>query len=296
MSTTEEDNKYDSLKAKLKGLPKVKAKSDFEAKLFARIREVERDKSVQESYRAPVKENKLFGWLDGLFRPSFIPAIGLTVVLLIAITVYFGYFAKSKNSAGEQNTFTSAPYQKEGEFVIYIKADKEYPKNEIASIDANDNLTTGTAPKSDATLKPMQTPSSDFNSSPQPERPDFRHDKVSEEQKYEMQRSLDREPLKMDESKSEDRKEFKTEKKAPSNYLREKNDDRLGKDSDTDINQNDGTTNSQEMNPSTNLAQDSVNSGKKMNKERIVSKSVNDSLKAKGQIRDTNEQKTEDKK
>jgi hypothetical protein len=293
MSTIEEDNKYDSLKAKLKGLPKVKAKSDFEAKLFARIREVERNKSAQESYRAPVKENKLFGWLEGLFRPSFIPAIGLTVVLLIAITVYFGYFAKNKNSAGEQNTFTSAPYQKEGEFVIYIKADKEYPKNDIASLDANDNLSTGSTTKSDATYKPMETPS-DY-SSPKPEGPDIRRDKVSEEQKFEMERSLDREPVKSDERKGDDIKDFKSEKKAPSNYLREKKEDINAKDSDTEL-QNEGTTNSQTINPSNKQAEDSVNFGRSMNKEKVISKSTIDSLKAKGQIKDTNEQKTNDKK
>ena len=79
MST--EDNKYDSLRERLKSLPKVKAKSGFEARLMARIRETEKQTALpHELHSRPEKSEdrrfSLLGWLEGMFRPQFIPALG----------------------------------------------------------------------------------------------------------------------------------------------------------------------------------------------------------------------------
>ncbi len=291
---SDEDNKYDSLRKRLKGLNKINARGNFDQKLFARIREEEQNKF--KPARVPVKERKLFGWLDGLFRPAFIPAMGLTVVLLVAIVVYFGYFAKSKNSAGEQNTFTSAPYQKQGEFVIYEKKDKEYPKNEIASLES-DEKTGGLTSESVTTPKPTE-PSSDFRTvAPKTEEaPSIRLDKATQEQKQEMEKSIDRGIMKKGDDKSgEDLKGFKNSKEAPSNYLRENKDDTNADEKDVEQ-KLDGSIENQTINPSVKLSEDSLSTGKTSHERVATKRSKRDSLKTKKEPVDSSDLKDTDKK
>jgi hypothetical protein len=295
---SDQDNKYDSLRKRLKGLKKVNAKGDFEQKLFARIREAEQNKFSPANEKLYAKDRKLFGWLEGLFRPAFIPAMGVTVVLLAAIIVYFGYFAKSKNTAGEQNTFTSAPYQKEGEFVIYVRKDADYPKNEIASLESDDkSLRGGLTNESESTPKPTE-PSSDYRSlQPSTEHaPEIRMDKISDEQKQEMEKSVDRGIMKGDEKKGDDMKGFKNGKEAPSNYLRENKDDTNAEEKDVEQ-KLDGSIENQTINPSVKLSEDSLSTGKTTSHNRVATKrSKKDTLKTKKEPVDSSDSKDTDKK
>src|SRR5215211_1458669 len=96
-----DEEKYKSLRNTLKSSARVKAKADFEARLFERIREAEKSAFKSDAFNSQpqvvklVKHKKGFAEiLGGLFKPAFVPALGLTFVLLIAVVVYFGYFNK----------------------------------------------------------------------------------------------------------------------------------------------------------------------------------------------------------
>jgi hypothetical protein len=84
---TSDDNKHRPLKDTLKVLPKVKAGDDFERRLFNRLRDVESEKHRSPSFKKLIYKNKRFAFF-GFLRPSLIPAIALSVVLLIVIVYY----------------------------------------------------------------------------------------------------------------------------------------------------------------------------------------------------------------
>ncbi|NOS84481.1 MAG: hypothetical protein HOP31_05000 [Ignavibacteria bacterium] len=190
----QEDEKYKALRDQLRTLPRVKAKHDFEDRLMRRIREAE-SPSVKLSHTVtqpvikhqPAKKS----WLESLFRPSFVPALGLTVVLLVAVVVYFGYYSKlNKSDTSNTQQFVSSTNQ--GDLIIYVKKDGEdissnYPK-EYSAVDPVDTRSGEYAPA------PTET-STDYFAKPDPSRitntPELKPDRVSEEQKIEMQRSVD---------------------------------------------------------------------------------------------------------
>lgn len=301
MST--EDNKYDSLRSRLKGLPKVKAKDNFNDKLFARIREVERSAATREQYAAKGGKLSISEWLQSLFRPAFIPAVGLTVVLLAAIIVYYGYFTGKKDTSTQQMVSSPQEEREKNGFVIYVHKDKEYPQNEIASLEPSDRLSTMTTGQ---TQPGMLDVSTDRVAPKTEEAPSIRMDKVSDEQKLEMQRSLEQ-PMKLDEKKSEDFKESKgdferkIEKKAPSNYYRE-NEDTINKNKDADQQIDGSIINPQIESKTEKDKDDSLKSGKdriskRRKKDKSHLKNNSDSLKTQEvQPPDTNQEKTEDKK
>lgn len=295
MST--DDKKYDSLRSRLKGMPKVKAKDNFNDKLFARIREVERSTAAREEYTVKDGGFSFSEWLQRLFRPAFIPAVGLTVVLLAAIIVYYGYFTGKKDSS--QQMVTSSPENKDKSgFVIYVHKDKDYPQNEIAGLEPGERIT-----GDDMRRSTVDVPT-DRMAPKTEEAPSIRMDKVSEEQKLEMQRSFEQ-PVRTEEKKSEDYKESKgeierrTEKKAPSNYYREK-EDTINKNVD-EQQQIDGSIINEPENK-TKDNDDSLKSGKdriatRKKKDKSLSKGKSDSLKTQEvQPPDTNQQKVDEKK
>src|SRR5688572_15116594 len=100
-----DDEKYNALRDTLRSLPRVKAKKDFEARLMHRIREannpVEASSPVEHVTQKIRTENAAKSWFSNLFRPAFAPALGLTVVLLITVVVYFAYFSKMNNGSPE---------------------------------------------------------------------------------------------------------------------------------------------------------------------------------------------------
>ena len=201
-----DEEKYRSLRESLKALPGIKAKKDFESRLFKRIEDLEKG-IIPALVFKPVKEPLIKNWLSNLLRPSFVPAFGLTVVLLITVVVYFAFFSKM-NDTGSVNTeqFTSSTNQ--GDLIIYVKKESgettysdKYPK-EYSAVNPTDSETERDA-------APIEMPSDYFSrpESPAPVEGYIKPDRVSEEQKIEMQRSLDKDEKGVDvktERKSDD--------------------------------------------------------------------------------------------
>jgi hypothetical protein len=183
----QDEEKYKSLRNTLKSLPKVQAKGDFHSRLMHRISQAEKS----PVHTKPVKPRTSGGWIANLFRPSFAPALGLTVVLLITVVVYFAYFS---NTGKSPNNEVVTSNEKPGELVIYVKKETgesysdNYPKEYSA-------VTTEDGTSEDRRMSPMETPS-DYISKPDPTRTldkdeGIKPDRVSEEQKLEMERSVD---------------------------------------------------------------------------------------------------------
>jgi len=189
----QEDEKYKALRDQLRTLPRVKAKHDFEDRLMRRIREAESPAvKLSHTVTQPVVKHQPAkkSWLESLFRPSFVPALGLTVVLLVAVVVYFGYYSKL-NQSHTSNTQQFVSSTNQGDLIIYVKKDGEdisssYPK-EYSAVDPIDTRSGEYAPA------PTET-STDYFAKPDPSRtvaPEIKPDRVSEEQRIEMQRSVD---------------------------------------------------------------------------------------------------------
>lgn len=216
----QDDEKYKTLRDSLRALPKVKARPDFEARLMQRIKESS-EPVVHVTHKVK-SEGTAKSWFANLFRPAFVPALGLTVVLLITVVVYFAYFSKM-NSGIDKNTPQFVTSTNQGDLIIYVKKDNDdisskYP-TEYSAVSPEDSR------PGDVFAPPGET-SSDFYAKPDPSRtvePDNKPDRVSEEQRIEMQRSVDIDEKGVDvkgERKSDDgimKKEskgyFKTESK-----------------------------------------------------------------------------------
>jgi hypothetical protein len=199
-----EDEKYRSLRDTLKSLPRVNAKKDFEKRLFQRIKEAQ-NVPEQHSVLNVKKEPLLKGWLANLFRPAFAPALGLTAVLLITVVVYFAFFSKMNDLAETDNMpFVNSTNQ--GDLIIYVKNEdtgaysRNYPK-EYSAVSPDESGT-------ERFFAPTETPT-DFMSRPESPKPIdglIKPDRVSEEQKIEMEK-LDEKTRGVDvkpERKSED--------------------------------------------------------------------------------------------
>lgn len=189
----QEDEKYKALRDQLRTLPRVKAKQDFEDRLLRRIREAGSPAAgLSGSVTQPVikLQPQKKSWFESLFRPAFVPALGLTVVLLVAVVVYFGYYSKL-NQSDTSNTQQFVSSTNQGDLIIYVKKDGEdissnYPK-EYSAVNPEDTKSGDYAPA------PTET-STDYFAKPDPGRtmtPELKPDRVSEEQKIEMQRSVD---------------------------------------------------------------------------------------------------------
>jgi len=182
-----EDEKYRSLRNSLRALPKVKAKKDFEKRLFQRIKEAQ-SAPVQHSVLNVKKEPLLRGWLANLFRPAFAPALGLTAVLLITVVVYFAFFSKM-NDLAETDNMPLVNSTNQGDLIIYVKNEdtgaysRNYPK-EYSAVSPEESGT-------ERFFAPVETPT-DFMSRPESPKPGdglLKPDRVSEEQKIEMEKS-----------------------------------------------------------------------------------------------------------
>lgn len=204
---TFDDEKYQSLRNKLKKAPKLKARSDFESRLLERIMEAENAPLKTEAFKRHPQVVKLAepkrGFMEvisGLFKPAFAPALGLTALLIVAIVVYFGYFSKMNDSSNEQSLSHKTPE----DLIIYVKSSgadsfsSNYPR-EYSAITDGESTTDHNRPYS-----PSTTTSSDFYApgmpsptetispiAPAVERESPRMDRVTEEQKIEMQKGYD---------------------------------------------------------------------------------------------------------
>src|SRR5204862_507441 len=136
--------------------------------------------------------------------------------------------------------------------------------------------------------------------------------RISEEQKLEMQRSVEidatrkesklgDEKLKTYEKKSDDSKVFKNDKEAPSNYLREDRDTDSQINSNGELNQEIDGTDINKAESTMDKSKDDIKKSEKRKlrgKDKDLSKVAKDSVKTKNEPVDTNsqEQKDTDKK
>jgi hypothetical protein len=185
-----EDEKYRSLRNSLKALPRVKAKKDFEERLFRRIKELDTI-PVSSAVHNIKKEPLLKGWLSNLFRPAFAPALGLTAVLLITVVVYFAFFSKM-NDLTENDNVPLVNSTNQGDLIIYVKNEdtgaysSNYPK-EYSAVSPDES-------GSERYFAPVETPTDHLArpDSPKPIDGLLKPDRVSEEQKIEMEKSDER--------------------------------------------------------------------------------------------------------
>ncbi len=122
-----DDEKYKSLRDSLKSLRRVKAGSDFNDRLFQKIKQAESAGLYPEPAATHRKESSTKSWFANLFRPSLMPALGLTVILLVGIVIYFAYYSqlKKEESVTSRNFNISAGTDKP-ELVIYVKRDTSH--------------------------------------------------------------------------------------------------------------------------------------------------------------------------
>ena len=96
-----DENGNNDLRRFLKGLPKVKAKDDFEVHLYKRLRDVESEKFSSPALKRLSYSGKRFS-LASLLKPSLIPAVGLTIVLFIFLAYYFNLILINKSSTNQE--------------------------------------------------------------------------------------------------------------------------------------------------------------------------------------------------
>lgn len=298
-----DDEKYQSLRNTLKRAPRIKAKSDFEARLFERIRESEKAPMKTEAFKHHPQVVKLAepkrGFMEvlaGLFKPAFAPALGLTVVLLVAVVVYFGYFNKMNDSATEQEMSYGLPE----DLIIYVKGDVDsfnsnYPKEysavtdgEITSSD-NDNRTYAPGNSPSDHSAPVEFFNSPTPIAPAVEKESPRLDKVSEEQRFEMEKGYDMKKgvdSKMErksddgilkkESKLSPKKESKNESESPFNI-------RDQKSNQTITNEDDVINQQIEPNVSDEQKQDTGDKDKTSTSKGRISRAIKDSTQTKSE-------------
>lgn len=213
----QDDEQFKTLRDSLRTLPKVKAKPDFEARLMQRIKEAN-NPVVHVTHKVKT-ESAAKSWFANLFRPAFMPALGLTVVLLITVVVYFSYFSKM-NSSSDKNPQQFVSSTNQGDLIIYVKKDKDeissnYP-TEYSAVTPEDSRT------GEVFAPPGET-SSDFYAKPDPSRTqssDDKPDRVSEEQRIEMQRTVDRDMDKGVDMKGERKSDDGVMKKESKGYFK----------------------------------------------------------------------------
>ena len=276
-----DDEKYKSLRDSLKSLRRVKAGSDFNERLFQKIKQAESAGLYPEPAVTHRKESSTKSWFANLFRPSLMPALGLTVILLVGIVIYFAYYSqlKKEETATSRNFNLSAGTDKP-ELVIYVKRDtshnvSNYP-HEFSALTNNEATATETKPGLDKTSSDFSRPSPTIE-----EKQKTLDDRISTEQKYEMERSSDVETKHIDsDKKSKYDGTERMEKKAPSNYKREDN-----KEEKNEGDKDENAVNGQEINApvlkNDEKTDDTGTTGKAEPKGVILSKSKKDSLKAK---------------
>lgn len=309
-----DDEKFESLRKTLRTSARVKAKGHFESRLFERIRETEKAAAFktdalnsQPHIVQLSKPKKGFAEiLAGLFKPSFVPALGLTFVLLIAVVVYFGYFNKMGDSDSKQ---TATEYGIPHELIIYVKGDavdsfsSNYPK-EYSAITENE-----TGLGDNRTSTPPDVPSDHYGRL-DPSRPEtqptleseMKLDKLSEEQRFEMKKGFEdtdgietkgerkTDGIMKKESKLAPKKDSKTEgkidsEKSPFNIRDEKSNTNYDNESESDDNIK------QQVTPEKKANEQTQDSSDKTKERSRISRAIKDSMetKAKNKAEDSNE-------
>ncbi|MGH2575719.1 MAG: hypothetical protein ACRDFC_08495, partial [Ignavibacteria bacterium] len=93
-----EEEKHKNIRKILKGLPKLHSGKDFEQKLFQKVRLLDHETlahQLAQKYSRLGSEKK---WYLNIFKPSLASALGLTVILVVAVIFYFNYFITNDNA------------------------------------------------------------------------------------------------------------------------------------------------------------------------------------------------------
>lgn len=98
---TEEEKKYKNVISALKSLPKVKAKDDFDQKLYRKLRDADSER-MSPSFEKLTKHAEK-NWIFNIFRPAFVPAVALTLILFIFIVVYIYFKPYQDTTSISQN-------------------------------------------------------------------------------------------------------------------------------------------------------------------------------------------------
>lgn len=152
---SEEEKKYRNIVSALKSLPKVKAKDDFEQKLYRKLRDADSER-MSPSFQKLTKPAEK-GWIFNIFRPALVPAVVLSVVLIAFIVVYINFKPQQEPTGISQNT----QEQQKQELTINkpgITEDKDLSANresespithELSKSDFDERSTAPVSPKSD---------------------------------------------------------------------------------------------------------------------------------------------------
>jgi hypothetical protein len=169
-----DEEQHKNIRKILKSLPKVKAKEDFESNLYRRIREVESEKYSAHSLRkySGVHIRKL-NWFTNIFKPAYVSAIGVTVILLICIFVYFSYLPHKTEESNPVVPGTSIQNEQQKQQIAKqenITGEKEMKKNGEKSLENKEYIPV--FPESEKTPTdfglPTESPKMDKLESPVP--------------------------------------------------------------------------------------------------------------------------------
>ncbi|RPI19381.1 MAG: hypothetical protein EHM58_01830 [Ignavibacteriae bacterium] len=137
-----DEEKYNELRARLRAVPKVKAKKEFEHRLYSRLRGVESER-MGPSAKHLLHGEKQRGGLFSFLRPAYIPAIGLTAVVLIALIWYVAYNPGQMNK-DEQVSVKQDTQQQPSSSTLGQTVEESAERNEKSKespITSNDEVT-----------------------------------------------------------------------------------------------------------------------------------------------------------
>jgi hypothetical protein len=219
-----DEEKYRKLRENLRNMPRVKARNDFDNKLYARLRNVESERMSPSVAKLtqPARER---GWIFSLLKPSFAPAIGLTVIVLVAVIWYFAAY----NPTTQDKQVSTSENMKQGTTQPNTNQNQEKLKeNTIAKNESSPEISSSSTGKNPVTTEPK----SDFNevlSAPDRRSSDYESvPKVEpEKEKLEEFKTFDIAPVepekKMEKRGIEDSKKIE-KKEAPANMKKEDSD------------------------------------------------------------------------
>ena len=151
----DEEKKYKNVISSLKSLPKVKAKDNFEQKLYRKLRDVDSERmspSVQKLTK-PAEKN----WIFNIFKPAFIPAVGITLALIAVVVIYLNLKPNEDTIVKTENSQTEQKQE-------IVTKDRGNDESKEPSVNDKENLITQDLQKTETTgtLHEQEPPKSDM--------------------------------------------------------------------------------------------------------------------------------------
>lgn len=268
-----DEEKYKKLRDKLRNTPRLKTRSDFDNKLYARLRSVESERMSPSFAKLTKPERERF-WLFSFLKPSFAPAIALSIIVIIALVWYFAaYNPVTQDKQVSNNENSQQP-------VTSTQQNQQTGKTDENTIAKNE-----TAPGINRESEPKDV-AKEYFSSPEKTSSDFEFTPKSEveEKKADELKSLDVVPVESEkkmEKRIDDSKKME-KKEAPANIRKEDSDKNDNKIYDQ---QNEGNINDEILNKVNQSVQESPkqkdttkDSAKSKGLKKNVGKNQNDSL------------------